>query len=307
MCCRNASAAVLQHQLHINQEPMQTVPLGNSNFNFLHNISINQFPFELNEYIEDFIRKSPKITGIQMEQIALLKQHYRTPGFNSFINNAYSTVLDIFNKCKISKKKRKCNWCKLCAHLHNVFASQLYREEIMEAFQLKKVTANANAICTRIYFDLLNMISAKEATEAKSSKLEHFIAEHDSDQNLDALDKSSLRYIAGACIHSVRNTFRRTAMQNVFKDHLKAKITNKTHQLTSRLIGSKTALEGESVEPESLLKLMAKDTGGLLFVTDETFTFFQAIVGESKILPEHDACAARSTISLLKSNSKYNG
>ena len=203
MCCNKTSVDVQQYQLQINQVPVQAVPLGNASFNFLHNIAINPFPFEMQEYIEEHISKLPKISGIQMEQIALLRQNYMTPGFISFINNAYSTVQDIFNKCKISEKKRKCNWCRLCAHLHNVFGSQLYREEIMEAFQLKKVTANANAICTRIYFDLLNIISAKEAKECQNSKLENYLAQLDDQSNLDALDKSSLRYIAGACIHSV--------------------------------------------------------------------------------------------------------
>ena len=236
----------------------------------------------MEEYIEELISKLPKVTGIQMEQNALLRANYMSPGFISFINNAYSTILDIFNKCKISEKKRKCNWCRLCAHLHNVFGSQLYREEIMQAFQLKQVTANANAICTRIYFDLLNIVSAKEAKECQDSKLDNYLAQLHDEETLDSLDKSSLRYIAGACIHSVRNSFQRTAMQNVFKDHLKAKITKRTHQLTSRLIGSKTALEAETVEPESLLKLLHNNTGGLLFVTDETFVFFKLLMVKVK-------------------------
>ena len=223
MCCNQASFAVMQHQFQMAQEPVQAVPLGNSNFNFLQNIAVSPFPFEVNEYIDDFIDKMPKLTGIQMEQIAILRENCLTPHFNTFLNNAYSTVLDIFTKCKISEKKQKCNWCRLCAHLHNVFSSQLYCEEIMEAFQLKKVTANANAICTRIYFDILNLISSKEATLSEERKLESYLAGLEEEHDLDSLDKSSLRYIAGACIHSVRNIFRRIAMQNVFKTNTKQK------------------------------------------------------------------------------------
>ena len=277
-CCNNCEVDTLVNAFQVDANDVQSVPLGVSNFDYMQNVTITDFPFDPDQYVEDFISKAPKLTGIQMEQLSILRANSGTADFKQFLSNSYSTIHDLFNKCKICEKKRKCNWCRLCAHMHNIFGSQMYRQEMLKAFNLTKLTSNVNAVCTRIYFDFLQIVSSKESSAIITAKLKDFMESQSSSIDLDNLDKSTLRYIGGACLHYVRNSMKKMAIENVYKNDLKSKVMLRIHQLTGQLIGSKTSLENETLEPESLLKLMEKDTGGLLYVTDETFNFFKLLL-----------------------------
>ena len=277
-CCNNCEVDTLVNAFQVEANDVQSVSLGASNLDYMQNITITDFLFDPDQYVEDFISKAPKLTGIQMEQLSILRANSGSADFKQFLCNGYSTITDLFNKCKICEKKRKCNWCRLCAHLHNIFGSQMYRQEMLKAFNLTKLTSNVNAVCTIIYFDFLHIVSSKESSAIITDKLKEFMESQSSSMELDNLDKSTLRYVGGACLHYVRNSMKKMAIENVYKNELKAKVMHRIHQLTAQLIGSKTSLENETLEPESLLKLMEKDTGGLLYVSDQTFDFFKLLL-----------------------------
>ena len=54
-----------------------------------------------------------------------------------------------------------------------------------------------------IYFNLLQLISEREASDKREKALDDYLSNESNSVELDALDKSSLRYIAGASIHSL--------------------------------------------------------------------------------------------------------
>ena len=165
-----------------------------------------------------------------------------------------------------------------------IFTSAVYKNDILNAFHLTKLKSNENSICTRIYFNLLEIMAEKEATELKRLKLEKFLSENDPEVNLDSLDKSSLRYIAGATIHSLHDRLENLSMKQIMNDQYRSKLDHRKHQLTSKLIGPPQNICEKSCKPESLSKLIEKDYGGLLYVTDDTFKFFKLLLIKTRKL-----------------------
>ena len=249
---------------------------------YLDSIEVTNFPYDIADYVRDLIKSMPKVTHIQHEQIQILEDAKGTSNFINFLSKAFTVVSDLFNKYKISEKKTKCNWCRLCAHLHTIFRSTSYRSDVITAFNRKTLHANENSICTRIYFNLLECIAKKEADKCKQSKLKAYQEAQALGINLDALDRSSLRYIAGASIHHVREKLEHLAMSQLMDGNYKAKLNHRKHQLTSKLIGPPHVIQSKSCDPDSLLKVIDKDFGGLLYVTDDTFEFFKVLLLKTK-------------------------
>ena len=249
-----------------------------SDFDYMNKVDFKAFPFDVMEYIEGLIREMPKVTHIQRDQIQILNEAKAMNSFHSYLDQTYSMIWDLFHKYRVFVKKSKCNWCQMCAHLHSVFASQTYKENILKAFKLKALRSHENAICTRIVFDILQMIAKDEAAKVKNIKLQNFLEEQDDNPNLDSLDLSTLRYIAGASIHSVMHKLKDLSLKQIMNNKYKAKLNHRKNQLASKLIGSKHQLDSECIEPESLMKLVEKDRGGLLYVTDNCFYFFKLLL-----------------------------
>ena len=193
---------------------------------YLENLEIVQFPLDVSEYLNQLIKELPKVTQIQLEQIQILEECKSSEVFAVFLSKAFTVVHDLFNMYKIAPKKNKCNWCRMCSHLHTLLTSSTYKLQVMQAFNQRKLHTNENAICTRIYFNLLEIISKREATEIKRTALENYLTDHVPDIDLDALDKSSLRYIAGAAIHSLRDKLEKLSLKQVmnksYQSHLKS-------------------------------------------------------------------------------------
>ena len=248
---------------------------------YLRNITLQKFPFDVKNYVSKLIEKLPKCTQIQIDQVQLLKDFGNENSFQEFLCTAYTVVSDLFNKYKVASRKNKCNWCKLCSHLHSIFTSENYKETIRKAFGMQKLKSNQNAICTRIFFDVLEIVAEKEASNVKRQQMDKYI-ENCKELSLDDLDKSTLRYIGGATIHAVRHKLEKMSMNSIMNNNYKAHIQNRKHQLTSKLIGSPQQIQSKSKDPESLLKLLENDKGGLLNVTDDTFEFFKLLLIQVK-------------------------
>ena len=244
----------------------------------LTDLEIQEFPLDIDDYVNSLIAKMPKITQIQMDQIQILQDAKMDDNFKKFLSKSYTVVSHLFNLYKVSPKKNKCNWCRMCAYMHMIFTSSAYKNDILNAFHLTKLKSNENSICTRIYFNILEIMAEKESTELKHLKLEKFLSEHDPEVNLDSLDKSSLQYIAGATIHSLRDRLENLCMKEIMNDQYRSKLNHRKHQLTSKLIRPPQNICQKSCEPESLSKLIKKDYGGLLYVTDDTFKFFKLLL-----------------------------
>ena len=73
-------------------------------------------------------------------------------------------------------------------------------------------------------------------------------------------------------------------MKQVMNDQYKAQLNHRKHQLTSKLIGPPHKISEKSCKPESLSKLLEKDYGSLLYVTDETFQFFKLLLIKTRKL-----------------------
>ena len=245
-------------------------------------LTLERFPFDVNNYVKELIKKLPKCTQIQIDQVQMLTDFASEKCFQEFLCTAYTVVNDLFNKYKVASSKNKCNWCKLCAHIHSIFASQNYKETITKAFGMQSVKYNTNAICTRIFFDILNIVAEKEARNVKHLQMEKYINDNCKEMNLDDLDKSTLRYIAGAAIHAVRHKLEKMSVNSIMNNSYKACILNRKHQLTLKLIGSPQQIQSESKDAESLMKLLENDKGGLLYVTDDTFEFFKLLLIQLK-------------------------
>ena len=202
-CCAmgniDASNFLIKHYAEPAQLPNFSIEETSSEY--LEQLELKEFPFEVEEYINKLTKELPKVTHIQMEQIQILQDAKQSKSFRWFLSKAYTVISDIFLMYKVTPKKNKCNWCRMCSHLHTIFCSTSYKSDILKAFNRKKVHSNENAICTRVYFNLLEVIAHKEACDVKSAKLEKFLSQQPEMENFDSLDKSSLRYIAGATIH----------------------------------------------------------------------------------------------------------
>ena len=88
---------------------------------------------------------------IQKEMNMILKNIYTTSSFRYFLSDAHKTLLTMFDIYKIAPKKTKCNWCKLCTHLHQYFRSDEYEVKCQKAFKVKELQQYQNEICTSIY------------------------------------------------------------------------------------------------------------------------------------------------------------
>ena len=286
-CCQNKNiddGNVRQHVAQIVGLALPTIPNYSENFNYMENVTVVDFPFDLTQYVSDFIKKQPQFTVMQKEQINLIKEFAHKECFKVFLAKAYSMVKHLFTCYNISNKKSKCNWCRLCAHLHAIFFSKQYHDQIMAAFGSSILKKNENSICTKIYFDILEMIASNEAHDVRQQKMNEFLHMLDREESMDNLHLSSLRDIAGACIHSVRNTLGKLATNQIMNKQYEAQINHRKRQLTTKLIGPPSQIERETLHPESLIKLLLKDTGGLLYVTDECFNFFKLLCAKSRKL-----------------------
>ena len=92
----------------------------------------------------------------------------------------------------------------------------------MQAFGTNTLKSNHNSICTRIVFQILDIVVEKEASDAKRAKMEKYIDANCKELHLDNLDKSTLRYIAGASLHSVRNKLEKMSMNSIMSNKYKA-------------------------------------------------------------------------------------
>ena len=236
------------------------------------------FPFDQTDYIDGLVQDMGAHTDIQKRQVKLLKSHSKTTAFQQFLHTAYSVVTDIFNMYKCSEKKRKCNWCKMCNHMQRFLSSTAYRLQILAAFSTTTLNSDQNAICTRIYFDFLKIITKQLATESRSARVEEFLQQETESHEFTYLDKSTLRYIAGAAVHSVVSKLQAVCNRQVMNNAYKAKVAHRKTQLATKLIGPPQQIQNESLEPESLLKLIHRDKGGLLYVTDQTFQVFKLMM-----------------------------
>ena len=251
---------------------------------YLDTMETVQFPFDVNQYIDQLIKDLPKVTQIQLEQVQILQEAKNSDEFGLFLSKAFTVTSNLFNMYKVAAKKNKCNWCRLCSHLHTILTSSTYKLQVMKAFKQRTLHWNENAICTRIYFNLLQLISEREASDKRKKALDEYLSQESNELELDALDKSSLRYIAGATIHSLRDKLENLSLKQVMNDAYRSKLNYRKHQLTSKLIGPPQKIAEKSVEPESLYKILEKDYGGLLYVTDETFQFFKLLLLRTRSL-----------------------
>ena len=279
-CCRNKEykpqVDQIVHDVKTYHLPPINVPEDHTQYlNAVPNIL---FPFDQTEYIDGFIKEMGSHTDIQKRQIKIIKLHRRSDGFQKFIHTAYSVVSDIFNMYKCCEQKKKCNWCKMCNHLQRFLSSSAYRVQILTAFSTSTLNSDHNSICTRIYFDLLKIITKQLASAARTARIEEFLKSQPESGEMGYLDKSTLRYIAGAAVHSVVSNLKAVCTRQVMNNVYKAKVAHRQTQLAAKLIGPPQQIQNESIEPESLLKLLHKDRGGLLYVTDETFQVFKLMM-----------------------------
>ena len=194
LCCNQSNSTEQNFLMTKDKQCSSDISLDReSNPNeLLSNLEIQQFPFDTDEYVNKLISNMPKVTQIQMDQIQILQDAKMDENFKKFLCKSYTVVSQLFNLYKVSPKKNKCNWCRLCAHMHMIFSSTGYKNDILNVFHLSKLKSNENSICTRIYFNILKILAEKEATDLKQLKLEKFLSENDPDIDLDSLDKSSL-------------------------------------------------------------------------------------------------------------------
>ena len=92
------------------------------------------------------------------------------------------------------------------------------------------------------------------------------------------------------------------SMNSIMSNTYKARIENRKHQLTSKLIGPQQQIHSESTEPESLLKIIQNDKGGFLYVTDETFTFFKLLLVKLKRMQNTLSVQWNAECSFLQTN-----
>ena len=279
-CCNKNT---LHEETRLHRPTVNVDNANNKNYvgndaDYMNTVNLICFPYDVNEYVKSKIAEMPSVTHIQRDQIQLLAEAGEMQSFHIFLNQSYSLIYDLFHKYKVFVKKSKCNWCQMCAHLHNIFASQGYKENVLKAFQTPVLKRNENSICTRLTFDILQMIAEDEASKVKKDRLKEFLEKNDEEPNFDCLDLSTLRYIAGASIHAVMSKVKELSMNNIMNDKYKARLNHRKNQLASKLVASKSQLDSECIEPQSLLKLIERDRGGLLYVTDSCFIFFKMLL-----------------------------
>ena len=280
-CCNASGIAknVVNYGFHINVPPMPQLQQNLiPNPKVVEHATLQDFPFDVTEYTSELISTMPQVTDLQKDLIKLLRDNAKNSSFIEFLSKANSNVTNIFITYRTSTKKTKCNWCRMCSHLHTFFGSEDYKKQMKQAFNSDTLRKEYNTICTRIYFNLLERCASKEANDIRKQRMENYIEQSMTNYNMDALDTSSLRYIAGACIHSVKNYLANLSLNQIMSHTYKAQVNHRKQQLTSKLIGPPSKIEMDTIEPQSLIKLLAKDTGGLLYVTDECFTFFKLLL-----------------------------
>ena len=239
-CCCKADSDdenFLTRTISVQMNPVTEEAIEANSALYLENLEIMQFPLDVTQYLDQLIKELPRVTQIQMDQVELLHECKNSAHFGIFLSKAFTVVSDLFNLYKVSSKKNKCNWCRLCSHLHTLLTSSTYKQQILQAFRQKTLHSNHNAVCTRIYFNLLQLISEREAKEKQRVDLEKYLSENSVDLDLDALDKSSLRYIAGATIHSLRDKLENLSLKQVMNNAYKSNLNHRKHQLTAKLVG----------------------------------------------------------------------
>ena len=124
------------------------------------------FPYDVNNFLESLMYDG--ITEIQHRCNRIIKELAGSTTFVNFLMDSYQFLSGLFHKFRIPPKKLKCNWCLLTSKLHTYLQSTAYLLKCKAAFNTATLTSDFNSICTRIHFDLLQMLTtATNATIAQ--------------------------------------------------------------------------------------------------------------------------------------------
>lgn len=201
--------------------------------------------------------------------------------FHNFIHQQFGELHHLLQQHQQAVKKRQCNWCQMCKHLHQYMCSSTYVQQCCKAFDTSALTALQNQLCTDVLFAMLESI----VQACKHDKLEAIYSALDSDtssvdvENIDVDTKRTLRYIAGATIHHVCLKLERhihnKLLQKCYGDRGKLRAFRLINQLR---IPESTALSTCS-DQDSLQETVRRQgaTSGLTHVTDGAFNFFKVV------------------------------
>ena len=149
-CCNKSDMCPNAAQYAFNFNVPQMPPVQQNWIANPENIQIEneqEFPFDVTEYMCEMIASMPQVTDIQKDLIKLLREHSNSGSFRLFLSQAYSNVSNIFMTYRTCSKKNKCNWCRMCSHLHGFFASQEYKDQMKAAFKSDSLKKEYNTIC----------------------------------------------------------------------------------------------------------------------------------------------------------------
>ena len=279
-CCTNQEykGTVDPMEENVRQYHLPPINVPQDHSQYLRDLPKCLFPFEPSDFIQEIIQSIGDFTEEQQDEVQLLKDYGHTECFLKFLHTAFSVVNDIFRMYNVADTQKKCNWCRMCNHLQRFLSSDTFKTQICDAFNTKELHRLHNFTATNLYFELLKLVTKEAADIRRKERVAEFIKDHCEKYTFSDLDKSTLRYIAGAAIHSVLNSLRKVASRQVMNNKYKALLCHRQAQLATKLMGPPDKIQEESVEPESLLKLISKDKGGLLYVNDATFQLFKVLM-----------------------------
>ena len=231
-------------------------------------------PFDIQEFIQEQLL--PEVTEHQITRNKCLQSASSTNNFQNFMHDAYSWVLDLFETFKIPPKKFKCNWCIMCSRLHSYFEGNMYERKCKLAFNCEHLSSAQRCISCQMYFALLAKIIKLEKDKLYEVRQ---IDSTSTIQDMSDLERSILRYIAGATIYEVTESVCESAINHMLTSINKSRIEYRCCQLLKKLcLPEGYALEHTN-DPEYLKEILECQykSRGLTVISDEAFTFFKLL------------------------------
>ena len=283
----NAAGNVIVHAFHFHV-PANGAPNFGQNDEGTCNDSANefntetQFPYDMKTFIKSLLHSNP-VAPRQKKRNEIIELSATMPSFQNFICDAYATIVDIFETCKIAPKKTKCNWCVMCAVIQDYLTSPTYLAKCCKGFDLNTLTSEHNRLSTHIFFSLLGKVvqSEKETLQNLNDTYSAPISTDMSDH-----ERALLRYVAGATIHKVTKDLQHSASEDMIDNIHRAKIEYKCFQLLQSLhIPEGFAIESTD-DPASLVEILRHQhhTRGLTIVSDAAFVFFKYLCAKIRTI-----------------------
>ncbi|XP_052255849.1 uncharacterized protein LOC127861420 isoform X2 [Dreissena polymorpha] len=169
-------------------------------------------------------------------------------------------------------------WMVSYQNLNEFLVGQEHLNSIRNVFKVKKMTKLQNKMSSKLAFWVMDKIIQVKVQEVVSQPVDQPEPTTSNAHSFSEAGNAKLRYIAGVCVHKIRNRLRDSVERNLGKINKNSKLTRQMNYKKEKMLKALTTSE-DGVDPRdssmSEIEFKQNKSRGLTVVSDELFIFFK--------------------------------